>query len=1093
MMTGPTLGNNSAEQEKPKNEQLFDALQINIVELGEEARLRGLFFSFSDLRELASVPGDLHEFSLDVRNGNLSNDEVVEKLENICVKALKSLGRVSDVMLQQKGTTYTSARSAIIKHFYKMSRNFGVQLELSSRLDKWSKEFPHSEDPKEQTFQEQKEEAFKSVDSRFGTMYATVTKEQGYDSKKVVDGCLKHIDEIMVGHSGALANFFGVAHNFTLAPYEKEKRVTLMKEKLKTMVEDALVRDARKATGVVFEKLANEFLLSDQTVQGSTAASIAEMMITRAINKRAKSSNGKYEEYKPLAYYWPSDVSEHRDVIELYQDLIYLTQRKWGAALHNEKNSAERFEKARVRIDNDPEYFEGYKAPKPHLVRDEQTPETVREGTKNAAQQNGGAHTAPTPQELVVSGEGTGLIDIAALRAQQKQQAVAAKVGSGNPENYSHSVVATPAPTRTPSAPQPDKKVIVADPSVVIENRGERRTIPEIRSARTAVEQAQTEPQPLPVPDQRPQRPDIQFPKQDQEITQTSQHNKARKGRFSTWVRRGMFAVAAALGISVAGAAAYKAYNAHEGKTASSEVAKNPAAAKTSVAPSTKATTAPVSPQDTSAVSSKPTAAPSAVAVNPVPAPNVSSTSGVQETAPKVTSVLGSYSYDLGTSNGAKAFTGIASMVEGGVDATPFATNEKTPTWYQSQQKAAQVLMEIYDKDQSRLDKNTVDFVKTHEKMVRELSSQTLFSASQFKANFENHYGPQALYGSKGVYNRLLALERIMDLYGNDTVRMQKDSAKIQLSLGGRMAAPDERFAKAVVLEAPPSNDPAPQNVAPNNGGQQQNAPQQNGKSGFNMYQQAPHNVVPGTMPVNVAPGLAPVDSKYADAIPSKFRPNSSSNVRTKFLDDWKAREAKKVEDAKVAANLLRMREDILASNAADMAQKAAGERKAIAAINELRDQINAAEKAEKEAKVAAKKAALRSELDTKMEKLFARTKQRELERANGPALDIQKTYHVTPSQKSIKFVLAHQIEASRLSPEAKEAAKVAVQEMIRSNGAFIESYKMNRDGSRDLTLKDEWIAQLNKAAGIQAAVTTEVELTDSDIIGVIEPGAKAA
>lgn len=128
-----------------------------------------------------------------------------------------------------------------------------------------------------------------------------------------------------------------------------------------------------------------------------------------------------------------------------------------------------------------------------------------------------------------------------------------------------------------------------------------------------------------------------------------------------------------------------------------------------------------------------------------------------------------------------------------------------------------------------------------------------------------------------------------------------------------------------------------------------------------------------------------------------------------------------------------------------------------------------AAEHAQK----AEKKKALRAELDGKMEKLFAKGKLMQAERGPAPLIDIRKTYKVAVADKSIKFLLERQIQLSDLSEDAKGKALVAVQEMIRSNGAFIESYKMHADGSRDLTLKDEWRTKLNEAAGIRVAMIT--------------------
>ncbi len=256
--------------------------------------------------------------------------------------------------------------------------------------------------------------------------------------------------------------------------------------------------------------------------------------------------------------------------------------------------------------------------------------------------------------------------------------------------------------------------------------------------------------------------------------------------------------------------------------------------------------------------------------VQSTPAPQITHQSDVHEKATEVAKVLGSQSYDLGVSSGAKPFTGKASLVEGGVDATAFIASGKTrpSDWYESQQKSAELLLKIYDAHQSRLDKDTANYVKTHESMLRDLASQSGFSQSSFKSGFESRYSTASLFGSKGVYNTLLALERIVDLYGGDGDKLLKDSAEVKLTIGNKVMDSDQRFAKAVVFaaSAAPAANPVPNNATPNNtvpnnqggtnGGLQQNSPQQNGgKTGFNIFQPSFDHIVPGVVPANLVPG----------------------------------------------------------------------------------------------------------------------------------------------------------------------------------------------------------------------------------------------
>ncbi len=308
-------------------------------------------------------------------------------------------------------------------------------------------------------------------------------------------------------------------------------------------------------------------------------------------------------------------------------------------------------------------------------------------------------------------------------------------------------------------------------------------------------------------------------------------------------------------------------------------------------------------------------------------APQVSSQPDVQQKAPEVAAILASYSYALGSSAGAAApFTGTASLVEGGVDATPFDSSLKSSAWYQGQQKSAELLLKIYDSNSARLEKNTAAFVKDHEKMLRDLASQTNFNPLTFHAHFENSYGKSDLFGATGVYNELLGVQRVLNLYGGDSEKLLKDAAIVKLTIGNKIQAPAQRFANAVQFKASSVSAPAQQNNG-NISPQPKDLPQQNqpdgGKSGFNRYQINPDNTHIGFVPTNIL--QAQQGSTYAFAVPQiqpqenvrapqKVYPGSSKNVRTKFLDDWKAREAKKIEDAKAMASINSLKEKIEAS-----------------------------------------------------------------------------------------------------------------------------------------------------------------------------------
>lgn len=1090
-------------QHGPSNEPLsnegqaqFDAVQVGIAEMGEDKFLRDLMYSH-DRASLRDLAGDLNDFAGGVKEGKFSKDQIVLELEAIATKSLRTVGRNRDLA----STNYSGARKALVRHFYALARKFGVQIELSARLDIWEKENPHTDNPKEQTYQEQLEAVSRVVESRFGTMYATVTRDAGYDTEKVVAGCLEYLTSVVAGEQGGpVSYFFGVADKFKLDDVEKKRRTEVMKAKLLPMVREALKRDAQRATKDVFDPLMREVFPTESSVKGRTASSIADELITDHIRLRFKKANGKYQEYKPFAYYWQIEKDDHDRIFELRQNMIYLVQQYWGPALRKDEHEDKQVAKTKVRLSQDSHYFAGYIAPQVTVPKAalnnggaaaEITPPTVREG-RGASQ--------PAPAALP-EGEGAKVHDIAAMQAQLAQKAAA----SSNPTAVSSGpIVLKPA---SQPAPAPKEKVIVDLPGVTTEPATpapqDRVTVPEGQLAPAAAPTSQPaapnsrEVKTIP-PTTRPQRPNVEFRSDRDEVTQMDAHKKAmaekaKGGGVFGWLKRNAIAIAAVLGIGAVGSvAAYKAVNTYDQKDASSEVAKTPeknpgAKASASVTPtavaSQTATAAPSASAEQKVASASPTV---------TQQPQVPQAAGTDVKAPeagaKVETVLGTYSYGLGSADGAPVFTGTASVAEGGVDATPFAATPKNATWYAGQQKNAESLLKIYDSNKSLLDKDVVNFISSHETMLRDLAAQTTFTPAQFKKDFEGRYKAGDIFGAKGLYNNLLAFQRIVNLYGGDVEKIVKDKTVIKFSIGAKAMAPELRFAKAlqVTAAAVPANGATGGGV--NNGTNGNGNPPANDgtkgddKGGSNEY--TPGNGTPGNIPANILPGSFPSQDpelRFGFAAPQKVNPGSSANVRTKFLDDWKASEAKKVEDAKTAKDLLRQRESILASYEMDQ-------------IDAAWDTIAAEHQ-----KAVERKQALKAELDAKMAKIFAKGKAMEAERAKAPALEVQKTYKVAATDKSIKFVLERQIQASKLNDESKAKAMAAVQDMIRSNGAFIETYKLHADGSRDLTLKDEWRTKLHEAAGVQVAVAQPAqeevleELTDDDIIEVIDPAVSKA
>ncbi len=1233
MMTGPTLGG----MPEADNQKKIDDLQLIIADMTENRDLKGLIYSFNDF---INLPGEFNRFSDNIRDGKYaSKEEVVAELKKISLNTLRALGKMTDAKLKTKDTDYQSSRWALIGLFYGVAKIFGVQVELSKYMNDWEKDSPHSEDPKEQTFQEQKEAAFKQIDRRFVTMYKTVTDEVGFDSEsKILEGCMRFVHEVMMGHVGPVANYFGMAENFTLDENARTKRTEILKEKLGQMVKESLLQDARKATEFAFKDLATELFPKPENLKGKTAADVANEIISKGILPKLKSKDLKFAGYRPLRYYIPHNKKEHNTIVlaELHQNLVYLARMEWGPYLTHDKRAEDSFKLAQMRVEGDPQYFSA--SHKPGSVDDgdvDDTSPTLRQG-KGALQAELSSKT-PVPEISGVSpknpayeassGEGASVHDVDTLRKQLAARAVQTRSGTTVPapehvttEHSQPSIIIDPSvmPTRPlPVQPVPQTGVdqnrmptipdfdlpksspvleIALPPADTASSQRNVKTMPPSKG-RIAASKPDDEVTQI---RNRPTRPDVQLVKKDEEVTQPDAQRKAlaQKGGFMKWAKRSIYAAAAALGITALGVGyqAYKANNSTDNKTGSSEVGKQKdAPAVPSTVAQTPTATASVAASAAPTASETPAASTSApVAVTQVPTVDLKGSSAaaapdVQPKAPEVAAVLGSYSYGMGNASGAKALpsTVTPSAVEGGVDATPFVATLKSSTWYETQQKAADTLLKI---DPARLDKDTAEYVKGHEKMLRDLASQTNFNPLKFKASFENHYGSNELFGAKGVYNELLGMERILDLYGGNAERLVKDKTLVTLTVGAKVNAPEQRFAKAVMFKADPVSAPVQQNGG-SKAPQPKDAPQKdggrdnNGKSGFNGFTPDSNN------PFGALPGIAPSDAvvplRYASAV--SLESNDLDAAFKAFNNDRSVKEADQKtavdykvtketlqyvaeEDHKVAqfeaarrsrgffSKLadaasyawsgttpedkaqglkggggirgyfmteterlaeLQKRAEIMAAaekkieapavvpaitavpaavtSSESKAQSIVAENGADAAIKKIRilqaklDQQKEEAKQAEAAKAQAsleKKQALRAELDGKMEKLFARTRQMEAERAKAPAIDIQKTYKVAAADKSIKFVLERQIKESRLSDEAKEKSLVAVQEMIRSNGAFIEGYKMHSDGSRELTLKEEWRDKLNTAAGIEVAT----EIKDEDIIEVTEaPMAKAA
>ncbi|HLG25960.1 MAG TPA: hypothetical protein VI588_04235, partial [Candidatus Gracilibacteria bacterium] len=208
------------------------------------------------------------------------------------------------------------------------------------------------------------------------------------------------------------------------------------------------------------------------------------------------------------------------------------------------------------------------------------------------------------------------------------------------------------------------------------------------------------------------------------------------------------------------------------------------------------------------------------------------------DVVPQTAEVLSSASYSLGASSGANVYTGPADMLVGGADATPYSFKTRTASWYEEKQKAADLLLKIYDNNKERFSPETAELIKKHEVSLRSLASQTNFTPATFRSSFESKFAAAEVFAADGVYNLVECAERILDLRGDNHNSVENDSAFIKLSIGSQLNKADERFARAIDFEnaagggkgapAVPGHTPAPQQLD-----QQNNTPGGGSKTGL--------------------------------------------------------------------------------------------------------------------------------------------------------------------------------------------------------------------------------------------------------------------
>jgi hypothetical protein len=441
----------------------------------------------------------------------------------------------------------------------------------------------------------------------------------------------------------------------------------------------------------------------------------------------------------------------------------------------------------------------------------------------------------------------------------------------------------------------------------------------------------------------------------------------------------------------------------------------------------------------------------------PKPAADYRTDSG--ESARQIFEVLGYHAYPLGSASGAKPFKGQASSVEGGVDATPFASLHPA-SWYQEQQSAAKFLLKIYDSSPSRFDKDTLKSIRDHEKVLRDLAAQTDFSPSGFRSGFESRHGRNDVFGSRGVYNFVLAFGRVLNLYGGDAARLAADTAGIKLTIGAGLMAPDQRFARAVLVKGQPS--------AQGNSAQSTDAPSCPPAQETRPEQQQPNAPTPAFDGGDTGGEQGFLDFHQRGTLGQTVIIDSQQEEIEEITDDMIVAQDELIEEVTedmvvsvdgIGENYPQVTEDMVVSVDSigenyppvteDMVVSVDG-------IGENYPPVTGDMIVE--------------EIDTP---------------EPGPVLDIHKTYNLTAQDRSIRYPIQEQIAASNLSEEQKKRCIAVLDEMIRTNGAFIESYKLHRDGSRELTIKDEWLQRFAEIAPASLENDEEIAITDDMMFDV--------
>lgn len=156
--------------------------------------------------------------------------------------------------------------------------------------------------------------------------------------------------------------------------------------------------------------------------------------------------------------------------------------------------------------------------------------------------------------------------------------------------------------------------------------------------------------------------------------------------------------------------------------------------------------------------------------------------------------------------SGPKAPQDKTKLIDGSADATQWDPSKMKEGRYKKIASYASVLLDILDTDPDRFTQKTRDFLLPKKDILTVVAG---LKPSDFPEKLEKKYSFDEVFGAEGIYNIVIAFQRIVNLSGKSAKSLAKDNTiKLAISIGEHVKEEKERFAKAygegniTVLEA---------------------------------------------------------------------------------------------------------------------------------------------------------------------------------------------------------------------------------------------------------------------------------------------------